>query len=177
MEYKVGDRVRIKSIDWYNQYKGLDGNIACDYHTFTKEMSKFCGHTMIVCKRTNLGVMTMGGNASYWTDEMIEGLAEEPITLNGREVMLKLADVELPSGSTTIWDLPNGYIFKDENGNVISATKIILEKKSPKTDDVIKWLREHDMTKYIGVLCSGVCSITFDTEKLIKDINETIGDE
>ena len=26
--------------------------------------------------------------------------------------------------------LPNGYIFKDENGNVINATKIILEKKN-----------------------------------------------
>ena len=31
---------------------------------------------------------------------------------------------------------PNGYIFKDENGNVINATKIVLEKKKkeyPKT--------------------------------------------
>ena len=42
---------------------------------------------------------------------------------------LHLANVELPSGSTTIWDLPEGYIFKDENGNVINATKIVLEKK------------------------------------------------
>ena len=32
---------------------------------------------MIVCRRSNLGVMTMGGSASYWTDEMIEGLANE----------------------------------------------------------------------------------------------------
>ena len=32
--------------------------------------------------------------------------------------------------------LPEGYIFKDENGNVINATKIVLEKKKkeyPKT--------------------------------------------
>lgn len=27
---------------------------------------------------------------------------------------------------------PNGYIFKDENGNVIEAKKIVLEKKKPK---------------------------------------------
>ena len=27
---------------------------------------------------------------------------------------------------------PEGYIFKDENGNVINATKIVLEKKKPK---------------------------------------------
>lgn len=25
--------------------------------------------------------------------------------------------------------LPEGYIFKDENGNIINATKIVLEKK------------------------------------------------
>lgn len=71
----------------------------------------------------------------------------------------------------------DGYIFKDENGNVINAHKIVLEKKSPKTNDIIKWLRECDMTKYIGVIYSGMCSITFDTEKLIKDIIEMIGDE
>lgn len=26
-------------------------------------------------------------------------------------------------------ELPTGYVFKDENGNVINATKIVLEKK------------------------------------------------
>ena len=57
---------------------------------------------------------------------------------DGKEFLLRLASIELPSGSTTIWDLPNGYIFKDENGNVINATKIVLEKKKkeyPKTFD------------------------------------------
>ena len=28
-----------------------------------------------------------------------------------------------------VWHCPEGYIFKDENGNVINTTKIILEKK------------------------------------------------
>jgi hypothetical protein len=34
------------------------------------------------------------------------------------------------------YNLPEGYIFKDENGNIINATKIVLEKKKkeyPKT--------------------------------------------
>ena len=30
------------------------------------------------------------------------------------------------------WNLPEGFIFKDENGNVINANKIVLEKKKPK---------------------------------------------
>ena len=77
MRYKIGDRVKIKSLDWYNQNKDQHGRVACGYHVFTEEMSKFCGCTMIVCNRTNLGVMTMGGSTNYWTDEMIEGLALE----------------------------------------------------------------------------------------------------
>lgn len=79
MSYKKGDRVKIKNIDWYNKNKDQYGRVACGYHVFTEEMSKFCGYTMIVCHRSNLGVMTMGGSASYWTDEMIEGLADELI--------------------------------------------------------------------------------------------------
>ena len=89
MKYKVGDKVRIKSLDWYNKNKDQHGRVACGYHVFTEDMSKFCGCTMIVCNRTNLGVMTMGGSASYWTDEMIEGLADvEP-----QEKMVSLEEV------------------------------------------------------------------------------------
>ena len=37
------------------------------------------------------------------------------------------------------WNLPDGYEFRDENGNVINATKIVLEKKNDKKE---KFLRE-----------------------------------
>mgnify|MGYP006991639599 CR=1 FL=1 len=51
---------------------------------------------------------------------------------------------------------PNGYIFKDENGNVINATKIVLEKKKkeyPKTYEecckVLDWNhRDYDRVGY-----------------------------
>ena len=94
MRYKIGDRVKIKSLDWYNQNKDQHGRVACGYHVFTEEMSKFCGYTMIVCNRTNLGVMTMGGSASYWTDEMIEGIAvdlqeDKMVSLNKVEKYLR----------------------------------------------------------------------------------------
>ena len=86
MKYKIGDRVKIKSLDWYNENKDQHGRVACGYHVFTEEMSKFCGFTMIVCRISNLGVMTMGGSASYWTDEMIEGLAD----VESQEKMISL---------------------------------------------------------------------------------------
>ena len=55
---------------------------------------------------------------------------------DGKKFLLRVAGVELPSGTTSIWECPDGYIFKDENGNVINTTKIVLEKKKkeyPKT--------------------------------------------
>ena len=118
MKYKRGDRVKIKSLDWYNENKDQHGKVACGYHVFTEDMSKFCGCTMIVCRISNLGVMTMGGSASYWTDEMIEGLADvEPqdkmISLNKACKVLKntiVDDVFANRGSVIKYMSANEFI-------------------------------------------------------------------
>ena len=81
-----------------------------------------------------------------YTDEMIEGLVEEE-TKSENELLDEYeeltyrafkggyekckSDIELNG-----FQLPEGYIFKDENGNEILTSKIILEKKKkeyPKT--------------------------------------------
>jgi hypothetical protein len=97
--------------------------------------------------------MKEDGGLFYWTDDMIEcvmnisklGTAANPIDPKSnancltRERVDELAikiDKELPSGNQNVWELPDGYQFVDENGNVINATKIALEKKKteyPKT--------------------------------------------
>ena len=58
-------------------------------------------------------------------DNKVEGLVEEEVGL---------VDT-LSSRWVNEFSLPEGYIFKDENGNVINTTKIVLEKKNkyPKT--------------------------------------------
>lgn len=53
-------------------------------------------------------------------------------TYDGVSELATKIDKELPSGNQNIWELPDGYIFKDENDNIINATKIILEKKKNK---------------------------------------------
>ena len=56
--------------------------------------------------------------------------------------------------SKTGWELPDGYIFKDENGKVINATKIVLEKEKEEDkitleelkkcmNDYAYWLRKY----------------------------------
>ena len=191
MKYKVGDRVKIKSLDWYNENKDDNREIKFENGIFTTLKSTFLGQIMTIEEITleKQYILMEDKYKTLWTDEMIEGLAEEEIIdIDDFQVDNEIIDVideyvhRLKKNECQI-NLPEGYQFTDENGNVINAMKIVLEKKnvlekkSPKTDDIIKWLREHDMTKYIGVIYSGMCSITFDTEKLIKDITEMIGDE
>lgn len=85
MKYNVGDKIRIKDIDWYNENKDANGDVWCFYgvHKFTKEMSKFCGKTVTI----SMDLTGLTGDGEYlikeddetnwWTDDMIEGLAEE----------------------------------------------------------------------------------------------------
>ena len=153
LKYKVGDKVRIKSIDWYNENKDSNGNVVvlskvsrfswCENvrTVFTKDMSKFCGKvvTIEIVWTVNYSIVE-GTCIDYFTDEMIEGLVEEE-TKNW-------ADTSIPDGPYTVtYDSPSmndsisknnihneiilseGYQFKDDNGNVINATKIVLEKK------------------------------------------------
>ena len=130
MKYKVGDKVRIKSLDWYNKNKDEFGNIDInDNFTFYKDRSVYCGTIVTISVVYDDSYLVKEDNGGYfWIDEMIEGLVEEEITLES----LKSRVCECES----FFICPDGYIFKDENGNEILTSKIILEKKKkeyPKT--------------------------------------------
>lgn len=139
LKYKVGNKVRIKSIDWYNENKDEYGDVDCGNKVFDNYMSVFCG-----------SVVTIDGLYPYtgydiredrlcrtWTDEMIEGLAEEIEITQDTKTFSEGYDQGYENGQHDMneWVLPEGFEFRDENGNVINATKIILEKKKkyPKT--------------------------------------------
>ena len=84
MKYKPGDKVRIKSLDWYNANKDDDGRVFCSYIGFCKEMAKYCGAVLTIM---TIGNQDIGSKQKYFmhetdypwgfTDEMIEGLADE----------------------------------------------------------------------------------------------------
>ena len=167
-------------------------------------MVTFCGQVVTISSVQSLREVyhiKEDGGTFDWTDEMIEGLAEEETKpkfkvgdkiTNGKEDLTilhitsdkyivednlgeydtlyfdtqndwgllreKVIATNEPFEKETEWNLPDGYQFKDENGNVINATKIVLEKKKkkypetyeeccvvleyiPHTDDIIsyKW--------------------------------------
>ena len=154
MKYKVGDYVRIKSLDWYNKNKDNYGAIyAGNGFCFWKNMTKHCGEIMKITtvkvdpEDSNKGFYFMENSDEKWTDGMIEGLVEEETKPNIIEEAKTYWD-----SIKDAWIRPEGYIFKDENGNVINATKIVLEKKKkeyPKTYEecceIVKVGKEHTL--------------------------------
>lgn len=96
MEYKIGDKVKIKSFDWYNENKDAFGFIFCNHICFDEKMSEFCGKTVtIAAQRNENHYFIMEDNClSFWSEDMIEGLADtEPqdkmVSLNKVEKYLR----------------------------------------------------------------------------------------
>ena len=78
MKYKVGDKVKIKSLDWYNENKDETDDIECSNNIwFYKEMSKFCGKVMTISHIRADHYTMVEDLVGYWTDEMIECKVEE----------------------------------------------------------------------------------------------------
>jgi len=42
--YRIGQKVKIKSLEWYYKNKGIGGSVPT-YFNFTPEMTRFCGKT------------------------------------------------------------------------------------------------------------------------------------
>jgi len=130
MKYKVGDRVKIKSLDWYNENKDEYGYIDCGSKAFFTRMSNWCGKIVTIKEIYKTNCYRLEEYDFDWTDEMIEGLAEEETLIE------RVDDKGLPFNEWLshkgAFHIPDGYELKDENGNVINATKIVLEKKKKK---------------------------------------------
>ena len=80
MKFKVGDKVKIKSLDWYNENQDSLGDVDCGCEIFLKEMAQYCGKIMTIFKTFDDDTYVMVEDVEdeyFWCDEMIEGLADE----------------------------------------------------------------------------------------------------
>ena len=196
MEYKVGDRVRIKSRNCIENFREV-----------TQDMLEYCEMIMTIDdihKTSASYTFKEDCHKRLWSDDMIDCLVErngktypykigDRVVLKGNDRYATITDLKynswgnlsyyikidndkdicidyptdllLPYDKEEIerenedkifsegydqgyedgqhdmneWVLPEGFQFKDENGNVINATKIILDKKNDKKE---KFLRE-----------------------------------
>ena len=175
MKYKKEDKVRIKSLDWYNQNKDNHGAIyGGNGFIFWKNMARYCGTIMKIAivkvdpEDSNKGYYFMENSEERWTDEMIEGLVED-------ETSIKLIGKAIKNDEIVVsideWNLPQGYQFKDENGNVIKATKIVLEKikkEYPKTYEECLKVLGYDNRETYCICHNGANERLFDSLYCLK---------
>lgn len=118
MKYKPGDKVRIKSLEWYNTNKNDFGLIFCNNICFDEKMIEFCGKTVtIVAQRDNKYYYIKEDNClSFWSEDMIEGLADEESQdkMVSLEDVCKFLDEHLYTGTSTgDYDFGQEYIYSD----------------------------------------------------------------
>ena len=76
MRYKNGDKVKIKSFDWYYSNSDCMGDIQCGDWYFTLSQASYCGKVLTISAICDDFYM-MKGIGHHWTDEMIECLVDE----------------------------------------------------------------------------------------------------
>ena len=130
MEYKVGDKVRINSLDWYNANKNSEGVVIFhNLRVFDESMSEFCGKVVTIDaynSRGNYYDIKEDGKVNFWSDEMFECLVER----HGKTYPYKIGDRVILKGNNrraTITDLKYNswgnlsYYIKIDNDKDISV--------------------------------------------------------
>lgn len=126
MEYKIGDKVRIKSFDWYIQNKDEDGVVRCGDRVFDDYMSVFCGSIVTIGEIYHIGYdIKEDMQCRTWNEDMFEGLVER----HGKTYPYKIGDRVILKGNNrcaTITDLKYNswgnlsYYIKIDNDKNIS---------------------------------------------------------
>lgn len=92
VKYNIGDRVVVKSLEWYNENKNADGAVDVP-KTFVKGMSSYCDRVVTIAgKGWNSYYITEDSGSYAWSDEMFEGLADASYVC---ELFAKTGDLAL----------------------------------------------------------------------------------
>lgn len=74
MKHEVGDKVKIKSKEWYenNEEKDADGDILCGGIYFDHDMRHYCGKSATITGVADTYSIDIDNGDFWWTDEMFE---------------------------------------------------------------------------------------------------------
>lgn len=130
MLYKVGDKVRVKSLKWYNANRDREENINLidttdSQYNFIEPMSGFCGKIVTItgCSGNKGYYDVLEDNGEYfWTDEMFEGTIKED------EKMVSLDKVCEYLKSLTYQDYPGGPLERIVNDDIIQGLRKAVEE-------------------------------------------------
>lgn len=95
MKYKVGDKVRIKSKEWYEKNKNEKGSVLLsDGYSFWDNMKEILGRTFEIKMVDNEAKCYVAYGTIYnISDEMIEGLVSDEKPLISSELIKDIAEV------------------------------------------------------------------------------------
>lgn len=137
MRFKKGNRVRIKSLDWYYENRDKIDQVDCGSTCFVPPMVTFCGQMVTISSiLPTLEVYRIEEDDSEfnWTDEMIERLVER----NGKTYPYKIGDRVVLKGRNrcaTITDLKYDSfgnlsyyinIDNDKDNSIVYPTDLLL---------------------------------------------------
>lgn len=167
MKYKVGDVVKVKSLEWYNENKDERGYVrsANSTATFVECMSKYCGkEATIVDVSDNHYKLDIDHIAWSWTDEMFEGVVPNPedktdelpsmvkdITLDKKDKKIVIA---FANGKTI--DVDMGICFGQEDDEEEGIEEESDDSTQDESSDEIDW--EERRFTLINTVANGVLS-------------------
>ena len=165
-KYKVGDKVRIKSLKWYNSNKNENGEIVKDYITFFEGMSEYCGKYFEVSYVSSNGICHLKGINWCWEDWMFE---DDTDNNNIQKRKVDESDIDIENYIHPFQEITNGlyetYCKKNRDyGNSF-------EQSLNKFGEISALIRISD--KY-----NRLCSLITNKEQEVKDesIDDTILD-
>ena len=162
-KYKIGQKVRVKSLDWYHHNKDSFGSVPIGDKKpkFTYGMSKYCGLVLTIDDHSEYEgeyYMVEDDGVYTWTDEMFEGVVDdhqyhpemsgqyypdsEPYNIDKY--------IQRFDGNECKIALPEGYQFVDREGNIIDTSVIMVTKKE------VEYPKDYD----------GCCNVLDDDEKM-----------
>lgn len=133
MKYKVGDKVKIKSLDWYKANKNKKGNIPF-YRNSTYTMSYYCGKIAKIINVKDKSYSINLDNGLYsWPDEMFK---ENINDMKTKEIII-----------------PQGWKIDKVRGNKIILMKS--KKELPKTwEECCELLGEGEYINNESIICN-----------------------
>lgn len=73
MKYNAGDKVTIKSREWYEKNKDRYGDVSCGKTLFMELMAEYAGLSSVVTQVSSYSYsLDIDGERWCWTDEMFE---------------------------------------------------------------------------------------------------------
>ena len=121
LKYKIGDKVKVKSHEWYEDNANYLSEIECGNTVFIPDMKCYCGTTVTIMKRfSHIKCYSIeeDNGVHYWSDEMFECGDDSDMKEFAAKV-LNIKDEIIVPDNCEVWD---------DQGNVIKTSKIIIKE-------------------------------------------------